>query len=388
MDMHIGLILINYAIGGTEKRFANLFNYLSQNSRHTYYLMLPVGLFGLLCDQGILQENQPGIIKLFQRKPYSIYNSLPFKVFGFRVKGGGRFLGPLWRRELLSPVVRDHFDAFDLVHWASTGASYLYGTLPMNKATVLEVQDATLHSSRSRIIREGLRSSAFFNVASDRIRYACSKGVEDAALERFFVSPCSFIDYTKMFVAPKERIITFIGRLEAIKNPEMFVEAVYRVAQVRKDFTAYILGGGVRERRIDNLIIDRGLQHLLVRQFHPHPQAVLSRSLISVSLQQFDNYHSQALMEAMACGCAIVASDVGETWRLVSDQVGFRMPLEVEAIAERLLFLLDNYDLAVKMGQAAREKVMNEQNVSIYADYLEAVYQRAYDYFIGQSNSE
>jgi len=380
VTMHVGLILINNGIGGTEKRFGNLFRYLSQNSRHTYTLVLPVVLFDRLREQGILEEGQPGVMKLFTRAPYSLYNRTPLRVFGHRVPGLVSLLGPLWRRELRSPAMARVFDGFDLIHYALP--FNLLAPLP-NRPVVLEAQDSTFEFlKKSKLTQEGLKGHAFFNCASERIcaeyrKHALGRDAED----RLHVSPCSFIDYAWMFVAPKERMITFVGSIERIKNPDLFVDVIYRVAQVRQDFSAYMLGAGRRKPWIDRLIEERGLRQFLVRRFDPHPERVLARSLVFTSLQESDNYHSQALMEAMACGCAIVASDVGETWRLVSEQVGFRVPLQVDAITERLLYLLDNVDVATKMGQAAREKVMREQNISVYVDYLERLYEHVFRVF-------
>lgn len=382
--MRVGLILINNGIGGTEKRFANLFNYLSRNSHHTYTLVLPSGLFRLLCEQGILRENQPRIVKLFDRMPNALFNVLPFRIFGFKLRGLGRLFFPLWKQELLSRL--DHYRAFDVIHYGSPSA--LQVPLSSDKATVIEAKDSDFGALNKKFVREGLNGYALFNCASDRIcaRYREAIPGEDAE-QRLYVSPCSFIDYSKTFVAQKERVITFAGRVEQVKNPEMFVEAVYRVAQARRDFKAYMLGTGTQDARICRLIKERGLQQILVHQFTTHPEQVLAHSLIFVSIQQYDNYHSQALMEAMASGCVIVASDVGETWRLVSESEGFRVPLQVDAIADRLLYLLDHFNLAVEMGRAAREKVMREQNISIYADYLETLYEKALKFSLTKAES-
>ena len=83
-------------------------------------------------------------------------------------------------------------------------------------------------------------------------------------------------------------------------------------------------------------------------------------------------------MEAMACGCAIIASDVGETYRIVSDEVGYRVSLNVKTITEKLLLMLKNFDLTKTMGMRAREKVMKEHNVDVYSDYLEKLYSEAF----------
>jgi glycosyltransferase involved in cell wall biosynthesis len=45
---------------------------------------------------------------------------------------------------------------------------------------------------------------------------------------------------------------------------------------------------------------------------------VLADAKVFLSLQQWDNYPSQSLLEAMLCGCCVVATDVGDTRLLVN----------------------------------------------------------------------
>jgi len=51
--MNIGIILLSWGIGGSEKRFANLFNYLSTHSSHQYHLVINNYLFEKLNSMGI-----------------------------------------------------------------------------------------------------------------------------------------------------------------------------------------------------------------------------------------------------------------------------------------------------------------------------------------------
>jgi len=379
--MHVGLILLSNHIGGTEKRFANLFNYLAKNSKHEYSLVLPGGLLGKLIQQDILQDSLPGLIRVFKRPPSSLFCKLPIQIFGFGVRGIDRLLYPLLVQELYSPRMMHHFHSFDVIHDAMSGIpAFPNRSLMTSRAFVLEAQGTGQTSKiKTDRVKLGILTQAFFNAASDRI--AGRLGEEGVRPDRLFVSPGSFIDYGKTFVRDKEKLITFVGRMIPIKRPDLFVDVIERIARQRRDFRAYMLGTGPLDNQIDDSIVQKGLADLIIRQFHPHPAEVLSRSLIFGSLQQSDNYHSQALMEAMACGCAIIASDVGETWRLVSENVGFRVAPDPEEIAEKVNFLLDNPEEAVGMGISARQQVMKNHTVEAYACYLEDLYEKAYGAF-------
>lgn len=389
--MHIGLVLISPGIGGTEKRFANLFNYLGDRPPNRYSLLISAELLRMLQRAGLLPEAHPGIFALFAKGAAALAGRAPRQVAGLRIPGVIRFQNLCRRYELGSWGLQSRFASLDLIHYAFPYA-YFLGCLPMNRAMVVEAQDTTLlmknqdgwRQARSYLAftRAALERRALLNCASARVRQVYRDLIpEEKFADQFQVSPCSFIDYRRMAPAPKEKIITFLGRLEPVKNPQLFVRAIGRLAQTRTDFRAYLLGRGEEEPMVRRLIAELGLEQVVECRFEPQPQTILAPSLIYASLQSGDNYHSQALMEAMACGCAVVASDLGETWRLVSERVGFRVPLEEEAVAARFSFLLDNFDQAVEMGQAGRVKVMREQSVEIYAGYLEDLYGRAYRYF-------
>jgi len=98
---------------------------------------------------------------------------------------------------------------------------------------------------------------------------------------------------------------------------------------------------------------------------------------VCVSLQRTDNYPSQALLEAMACGAAVVATDVGLTWKLVDETVGLRVEAKPGSVADAVIRLLDNPSQATAMGQRGRERVMQHHSMDAYLDYLEGVYKSA-----------
>jgi glycosyltransferase involved in cell wall biosynthesis len=324
----------------------------------------------------LLDQDHPGIIKLYKKRPGAFFNKLPLEIHGYKVNGLSLPLYPFLRHEVMGALKH-----FDVIHYLLP-IYFLESTLRINRSLVVEVQNTDIDFFTRRFMKAAMKRGAFFNFASDALRKRYSKALDGKPFQRSSTSPCSFIDYDKTFIGQKENIISFVGRMETVKNPLVFVDAICRVRRKREDFRAYMLGTGRMEKHVDRRICDLGLQDFVIRRFDPFPQNVLSRTLVFLSLQAHDNYHSQSLMEAMACGCAVIASDVGETWRLVSDGVGFRVQMDPEVISKQILFLLDHREKAMDMGRAAREKVMNEHNISVYGAYLEGLYGLAYEQFL------
>ncbi len=89
-----------------------------------------------------------------------------------------------------------------------------------------------------------------------------------------------------------------------------------------------------------------------------------------ICIEEYDNATNQSLLEGLASGCAIVASDVGYTRRVVTPDVGRLVPLQPKAIADGVLSLINCPDSLDAMGKAARRKVLCNHKIDQYLDYL------------------
>lgn len=370
--MKVGFILTSDGIGGTEKRIVNLFNYLSDNSINQYYLIISDNLYEIMKDK---LQNVNNVIIVFSRFPNNLTRFQGKRIFGFRLRGITKMLTPLLRFEIKTTLRRHNY--INVLHY-TMALNYLYPA-QKNFAVLLEAQSVNFRNIfKNKLHIEGLKSGAVFNCASERIRNEYRK-ISDRMYNgnnspKLHVNPCSFVDYTKTYIATKNMEISFLGRMEKLKNPELFVESIYILSKKRRDFKVYMMGKGTLDNIIDKKIKDLGLNDIIVHEHNANPEKILARSIAYVSLQSFDNYHSQALMEAMACGCSIIGSNVGETYKLVDETVGHLVNLDAEEIASKIDYVLDNFEQSKVHGQNARKKVMNEQNIKIYTEYLEKLY--------------
>jgi len=85
-----------------------------------------------------------------------------------------------------------------------------------------------------------------------------------------------------------------------------------------------------------------------------------------------------ALLEAMACGCAVVAANVGGVSELVTDnQTGLLFPSgDVEALADRLTTLASDCTLRHRLGQTAAQHARDNFSADLYAERLSGLYTR------------
>jgi glycosyltransferase involved in cell wall biosynthesis len=186
------------------------------------------------------------------------------------------------------------------------------------------------------------------------------------------VAACSFTDTNRFNPGlHKERLITFSGRLIPEKGPMLFVEALSRL-KTDLPWRAVIAGDGPLKgdlieavgRLVPNHAVDVGPIADL--------SDVLAVSSIFVSLQVRENYPSQALLEAMASGNAVIATEVGETGKLVRHREnGLLIPAgNPDALAEAIRTLLERPDFANLLAKKARETVLTEHSEGRYLDHL------------------
>ena len=227
-----------------------------------------------------------------------------------------------------------------------------------------------------RLYRLALRLARVVDALSEPIRDALVR--EGVAPERVRVSAGSCVDTARFRPASVKRPwVVFVGRLVPEKNPALFVEACALVHGRVPAARFFVLGGGPLQHDLVALAQRHGLGTCAEIRWCDQVETVLREALVFVSLQRTDNYPSQALLEAMACGAAVVATDVGLTWKLVDETVGLRVEAKPGSVADAVVRLLDNPAQATAMGQRGRERVMQQHSMDAYLDYLERVYKSA-----------
>lgn len=175
----------------------------------------------------------------------------------------------------------------------------------------------------------------------------------------------------------KEPLVTFAARLHPEKGALLFLDAIARVHATRPDARFALMGRGEMEPEVSRHLAALGLSGVVTRGFTTDLAPLLARSSIFVSCQRYENLGSSSLLEAMAAGNAVVATDVGQTWRIVDDAVGCRVAADAPAIAAAISALLANPRRTRRLGQAARERVLERYGPEPYVEGILQVYGRA-----------
>jgi glycosyltransferase involved in cell wall biosynthesis len=154
-------------------------------------------------------------------------------------------------------------------------------------------------------------------------------------------------------------VVLFVGRFVPLKNVALLVDAFQRLVRRRPAARLLLVGEGALEGQLRAQVRQLGLERQTVFT-GAQPLAALPRYYASSDVfalpSSFDN-SPNVLLEAMACGVPVVATDVGGVHRYVEDGVNGLMvptrdPDALAAALERVLAHGEQRDRLVANGRA------------------------------------
>ncbi|MCX8007098.1 MAG: glycosyltransferase family 4 protein [Coriobacteriia bacterium] len=176
-------------------------------------------------------------------------------------------------------------------------------------------------------------------------------------------------------------LVGFLGRLERVKAPEVFVRACAELASRRSDVRFAIAGSGSMAREVAEGLRRCCEQRAAVLGTVTSAAAFM-RALSVLVVPSRSEAFSLVALEAMALGVPVVATDVGGLGELVRDsEAGLLVPPEDHvAIADAVERLLDDEPLRTRMAAAGRLYAegftidrMVEQYLDVYRWVLERI---------------
>ena len=154
---------------------------------------------------------------------------------------------------------------------------------------------------------------------------------------------------------PEERRVVFVAALEQYKNVDGLAAAWRRVGNEVSDATLVVVGKGSRREVIERLVADMpgSVEHY--PELPPERVAAeidKSRALI---LPSWPEGLGRVVLEAFARGRTAVATNAGGIRDIVTDgHDGILIPVaDTDALVEGMRQVLEDRDLAVKLGAAA-----------------------------------
>ncbi len=170
--------------------------------------------------------------------------------------------------------------------------------------------------------------------------------------------------------------IALISRLEPVKRVGDFIDACALLVSRGVEVSAVVAGFGPEEPRLRQLLQKHGLaEHVRLLGWVQHVPSLLAASDV-VALTSEKEGIPRALMEAMALGKPVVATDVLGTQELVVDgQTGFLTPMgDSRSFADALERLGGDPKLCHRLGSAGKARIEEQFNDLKIAENLRGFY--------------
>jgi sugar transferase (PEP-CTERM/EpsH1 system associated) len=185
---------------------------------------------------------------------------------------------------------------------------------------------------------------------------------------------CNGVDKHKFApkpLVPRQRfVIGCVGRLEEVKNHVLLARAFALVCQRlegKVDVQLQIIGEGSCRAKIESILKDNDCIEASWLAGNRNDVAELMTEFDIFILPSLAEGISNTILEAMACGLPVVATNVGGNAELVQHEYSGYVVNETDPqeMAERILGYINQVDLKTLHGQHGRELI--EQKFSIQA---------------------
>lgn len=167
------------------------------------------------------------------------------------------------------------------------------------------------------------------------------------------------------------------GRLELGKGHEKAVELM-NLLRNRKDIKLLIVGDGSKEYELRRMVEQMGLEEKCsLLGYIDNMPSVFVKSDCFICLSQSESF-GQVVIEAMAAGLPVIASDTGTFRELIRDgETGFIVKGDNLLDAARIIVMLAyDRDLYMKISRSAREYVEKNFSLEKMVDNHLRIYQK------------
>jgi glycosyltransferase involved in cell wall biosynthesis len=168
-----------------------------------------------------------------------------------------------------------------------------------------------------------------------------------------------------------------LGALLPVKNQATLIRAFAILAEKRPDASLDIVGAGPLQRDLERLVASLGLQHAVhIRPPSPDIVGLLREADVFVQPSLREGL-PQAVLEAMAAGKPVIASDVSSLAAVLDGgSCGLLVaPGDIEALAAAMLALADDPRRAERLGTDALARARERYSVERMAREYAALYE-------------
>ncbi|MCK5595328.1 glycosyltransferase [bacterium] len=173
-------------------------------------------------------------------------------------------------------------------------------------------------------------------------------------------------------------VVGTVGRLVELKGYPYLVKAAALILKKFPEKLKFlIVGDGYMSHELKTLAKDLGIADKIIFAGQRRDVSEILHILDIFVLPSYYEGLPRSIIEAQACGVAVVATNVGGTPEVViNDKTGILVPSKDEkTIAKAVIDLLTNKDKAKRMGAAGRELVLKQFDAPVFIKRTEDLFE-------------
>ena len=173
---------------------------------------------------------------------------------------------------------------------------------------------------------------------------------------------------------PDDVVVTNVSALRHPKGMQNFVSAAIRLCELRRNVVCVLVGDGPQREELHKLVSEAGAQVRIC--FAGAQQQIapwLSASDIGVLSSEAEGF-SNSILEYMAAGLAIVATNVGGNVEALQGAGMLVPPRNVDELLTAILKLVDDAQLRTELGLSALQRAVSAYALPAAREKLLAYY--------------
>lgn len=367
-------------IYGAETRLLDIIKHLD-SSKFRPFVLLP--------DSGIFEQRlkQLGVITLHLQYKFKISKSNPFWFFLLTRD----FIRLVNRHKIKLIHINLHMQSSNfwlafmilripvIVHLRSHFWIHVFEKFVMCRASkVICISRAVERAFLKK------RRSSFFMFNRRNLTKIIYDGID---VKHFFPKPREGKIRKGLNIDSEDFLVGLIGALDRVKGQDVLIQAAEIIAQKYPN-TKFVIIGDVYANsptkikyrtKIVNLIKDLGLAgKVIMTGFRSDIDIFMNEIDLLVQPSQREALGT-SMVEAMLCGRPVIGTDVDGIPEVIGEnEAGMLLnPRTPEALAEAIMFFIENPNERIKRGLKARERAIKMFNVCENIKQIESVYNEA-----------
>ena len=269
-----------------------------------------------------------------------------------------------------------------------------------------EITDLTGQNKKRKFIRKLVLSTMIDKIVT------VSKNLKNRLINEIKIKPEKIIHipngvdtnkfniYKKEFIRKKfgfkkeDFIIGIVARLDPIKNHKTLIFAFKEIVTIHPNTNLAIVGDGSLRNKLENQTYQLGIKNKVIFMGERDDVPEILKTFDIFVLPSLNEGMSNTILEAMATGIPVIASNVGGNPELVIDgETGFLFPTnDVESLVQKIKTYILHPELKQKHGYNAHKRVEEkfslDQMVRRYEElYVELVERKLKYKLFAQRNS-